>query len=325
MLDFDLFTRVIDEAGPDAGPGRLLQLRRGVPAQARRRDVRVHQDEVPAHLPLHQHQRPGPERGEGAAAGPLGHRRGDLLDRRRVAGHLRALPPARQVRPGHRQPAGDGRREGQGTAATCRSSTGATSSSSGTTPTRRWRRRGGSPSSSASIACRWEITDHPEDSFSRRFAPGHVGLRAHQVRGLGSLGPRQRHSRAPRRAPRSSCRRCRPTPRCRAAPGETLTVQTHVRNLSTRPFRKLASYGRRLVRLGAQLVGRRRRAHQPRLRAGVAAGRHPGRRRRPTCRSTCRCRRAPGRYALKFDLVSEGIDWFEKCGSPTTTRSVWVR
>ena len=27
----------------------------------------------------------------------------------------------------------------------------------------------------------------------------------------------------------------------------------------------------------------------------------------------------PGRYALKFDLVSEGIDWFEACGSPTTT------
>jgi hypothetical protein len=26
----------------------------------------------------------------------------------------------------------------------------------------------------------------------------------------------------------------------------------------------------------------------------------------------------PGRYLLKFDLVSEGIDWFEANGSPTT-------
>jgi hypothetical protein len=34
---------------------------------------------------------------------------------------------------------------------------------------------------------------------------------------------------------------------------------------------------------------------------------------------------APGRYAVKFDLVSEGIDWFERCGSPTTTRLLWVR
>jgi hypothetical protein len=32
----------------------------------------------------------------------------------------------------------------------------------------------------------------------------------------------------------------------------------------------------------------------------------------------------PGRYALKFDLVSEGIDWFEACGSPTTTRTLVV-
>jgi hypothetical protein len=28
---------------------------------------------------------------------------------------------------------------------------------------------------------------------------------------------------------------------------------------------------------------------------------------------------------LKFDLVSEGIDWFEQCGSETTTRTLVVR
>jgi hypothetical protein len=31
-----------------------------------------------------------------------------------------------------------------------------------------------------------------------------------------------------------------------------------------------------------------------------------------------------GRYQLKFDLVSEGIDWFEACGSPTTTKTLIV-
>ena len=30
----------------------------------------------------------------------------------------------------------------------------------------------------------------------------------------------------------------------------------------------------------------------------------------------------PGRYTLKFDLVSERIDWFEACGSQTTSRSL---
>jgi hypothetical protein len=28
---------------------------------------------------------------------------------------------------------------------------------------------------------------------------------------------------------------------------------------------------------------------------------------------------------LKFDLVSEGIDWFERCGSPTTVKNLIVR
>ena len=32
----------------------------------------------------------------------------------------------------------------------------------------------------------------------------------------------------------------------------------------------------------------------------------------------------PGRYRLKLDLVSEGIDWFEACGSPTTSRALVV-
>ena len=34
--------------------------------------------------------------------------------------------------------------------------------------------------------------------------------------------------------------------------------------------------------------------------------------------------REPGRYALRFDLVSEGIDWFETCGSEPTVRELVV-
>jgi hypothetical protein len=32
----------------------------------------------------------------------------------------------------------------------------------------------------------------------------------------------------------------------------------------------------------------------------------------------------PGRYQLKFDLVSEGIDWFETSGSKTTRKNLLV-
>ena len=40
----------------------------------------------------------------------------------------------------------------------------------------------------------WEITDHPENAFSRRFVPGTPGLRDHQARNLGHDRPRQRDS-----------------------------------------------------------------------------------------------------------------------------------
>ena len=90
---------------------RLLQLRRGLPAQARDRDVRVHQVALSAHLSLHEHERADVYRGIGEAAGALGHRRGDVLDRRRLAGHIRAVPAARQVRCRASKPARDGRRE----------------------------------------------------------------------------------------------------------------------------------------------------------------------------------------------------------------------
>jgi hypothetical protein len=32
----------------------------------------------------------------------------------------------------------------------------------------------------------------------------------------------------------------------------------------------------------------------------------------------------PGWYALKFDLVCEGIDWFESHGSPVTIKPFMV-
>ena len=89
MLDFELFRARHRRSRPLAAADRLLQLRRGVPAQARRRDVRVHQDPLSAHLRLYEHQRACAHRGAGPAAGPLRHRRGDLLHRRGHAGQLR--------------------------------------------------------------------------------------------------------------------------------------------------------------------------------------------------------------------------------------------
>jgi hypothetical protein len=101
-------------------------------------------------------------------------------------------------------------------------------------------------------------------------------------------------------------------------------VRTRVQNLSSRAFPAQASYGRRLVRLGAQLcrpdgeVLNRdfARAWLPRTLDSGAGADVPIQIPAPE---------TPGRYALKFDLVYEGVDWFERCGSPTTTRTLIVR
>jgi hypothetical protein len=97
-----------------------------------------------------------------------------------------------------------------------------------------------------------------------------------------------------------------------------------VQNLSTRPFPAQATYGRRLVRLGAQLCDADGAViNRDFARAWLPRALGPGD--RADIAIEIPAPELPGRYALKFDLVSEGIDWFEQCGSQTTTRALVVR
>ena len=169
----------------------------------------------------------------------------------------------------------------------------------------------------------WELTDHPEDAYSRRFVPGAPDLEAirHEIWDDNNLG--NAIAGATPRAEIDVRTLVAGVPIIARA-GKPLAVRTRVRNLSTRPFPAQASYGRRLVRLGAQLcdVGGTllnrdfARAWLPRTLDPGAVIDVPVEILAPPQR---------GRYTLKFDLVSEGIDWFERCGSPTTTRPLWVR
>ncbi len=169
----------------------------------------------------------------------------------------------------------------------------------------------------------WEITDHPEDAFSRRFAPGTPdhGRIVHEVWDMSGLG-----NAIPNTTPRAriEVRTLLPGLPLRARAAQPVRVRTRVSNLSGRPFRAQASYGRRLVRLGAQLVGEDGRLiDRDHARAWLPADIPPGG--RADVEIEVPAPPTPGRYALKFDLVSEGIDWFEQCGSPTTTRTLLVR
>ena len=168
----------------------------------------------------------------------------------------------------------------------------------------------------------WELTDHPEDLFSRRFLPGtsELGAIRHEVWDNNNLG-----NAIPGATPRAEITVHGQLPGLPlvARPGRPLTIRTTIRNASTRPFPAQASYGRRLVRLGAQLCSADGTLmNRDFERAWLPAALGPGDRTRVPI--TITAPPTPGRYALKFDLVSEGIDWFEACGSPTTTKALIV-
>jgi hypothetical protein len=168
----------------------------------------------------------------------------------------------------------------------------------------------------------WELTDHPEDSFSRRFMPGtpdydRIKHEVWDMSGLGNAIPGATpRARIEVRSPRAGVA-------VRTGPGHVVRVNARVWNKSARPFPAQASYGRRFVRLGAQLctpdgdlIDRDyARAWLPETILPGDAVEVPIE--IPAPGST-------GTYALKFDLVSEGIDWFESCGSETTSRELVV-
>ena len=100
-----------------------------------------------------------------------------------------------------------------------------------------------------------------------------------------------------------------------------IALTARVKNLSDRPFR--AKVDRRVVRLGAQLTDEHGEViDRDYARAWLPADLDPGRSADVQIEVTAP--EKPGRYGLKFDLVSEGVDWFETAGSPTITRGLWV-
>ncbi len=169
----------------------------------------------------------------------------------------------------------------------------------------------------------WELTDHPESAYSRRFVPGSADLAAilPETWDHNNLG-----NAIPGATPKAriDVRTWWPGRPIVARTGRPLRVRTRVQNLSTRAFPAAATYGRRLVRLGAQLCDAQGALlNLDYARADLPGALAPGESAEVPIEIPSS--QAPGRYRLKFDLVYEGVDWFERCGSPTTTREFLVR
>jgi len=168
----------------------------------------------------------------------------------------------------------------------------------------------------------WELTDHPEQAYSRRFVPGSSDLDRirREVWDDNNLG-----NAIPGATPnaRIDVTTLVPGIPLISRAGRSLQVKTRVHNLSGRPFQAAATYNRRLVRLGAQLLSEDGTLiNRDFARTDLPKTIGPGEITPVTLRFPAISQR--GTYTIKFDLVSEGVDWFERCGSQTTVKKFVV-
>jgi hypothetical protein len=169
----------------------------------------------------------------------------------------------------------------------------------------------------------WEITDHPETAYSRRFVPGGGDYEAirQEIWDTSNLG-----NAIPGATPKAriNIRQWFGERPLKARASKKLRIRTTIENDCARPFPARASHGRRLVRLGAQLCDEQGAVlERDFARAWLPGTVRPGETVKVPIEVVAP--KTPGRYTLKFDLVSEGIDWFEACGSPTTLKPFLVR
>jgi hypothetical protein len=326
MLDFEVFRKVIDEAGPSLvrvdffNYGETFLHKRAIEMceyiKARFPHIYLYTSTNGLAFKDHEQVR---------RLIAVRYRRGDVLDRRRDAGVVREVSAARRLRQGDRQPAGGHRGEARGGPRRAVHQLALHPLHAQRQPEEMDHARRMADEIGVDRLT-WELTDHPEDMFSRRFLPGSADLDAirHEIWDANNLG-----NAIPGATPRAeiAVKMLVPALPVVARRGRKATVKARVRNASTRPFPAQASYGRRLVRLGAQLCGPDgtllnrdyERAWLPdTLQPGAAVD----------VPVTITAPAEPGRYALKFDLVERGIDWFEACGMleprhDDSSRTVW--
>ncbi len=149
----------------------------------------------------------------------------------------------------------------------------------------------------------WEVTDHPASAASKRFYPGSPALKRirAEIWDSGQIG----------NALPAKTYRGRITPP-EFLPGQAGSLPVTVKNTGGKTW---IAGGRRPVRLGMQLHDDRRRLLDLNWsRAFLPHDLPPGA--AVTVPIELPPLAMPGPYQVKFDLVLEGVDWFERGGSP---------
>ena len=158
----------------------------------------------------------------------------------------------------------------------------------------------------------WEITDHPEEAKSHRYQIGapHWKKIYNEIWDSSQIGSALESNRYEARV--KVLQRS-----IEATAHQPVSVRVKVKNTGGAYWWKTTHSGRRIIRLGAQLFDKdknlielnyaRAFLNKP-LEGGQA----------DILTIELPPWNQPGEYRLKFDMVSEGIDWFESGGSPTT-------
>ncbi|MBN1550401.1 SPASM domain-containing protein [bacterium] len=161
----------------------------------------------------------------------------------------------------------------------------------------------------------WEITDHPKSAASHKYQTGTRLWRKRfyeiwDTSRLSNALDGRKYLAKIKQIPRTITCKC----------GESLQISCHIINTGGATWQHRTSSSIRTIRLGAQLHDSKKvllnrdysRAFLPQtLKSGESA----------TVELQFDAPKQPGIYFFKFDMVSEGIDWFESAGSPVS----WCR
>jgi hypothetical protein len=162
----------------------------------------------------------------------------------------------------------------------------------------------------------WEITDHPENSASERFVPGrpeYEGIKSEIWSALGNAIP----GRIPRAniLPKGSF--------WKAKAGLPFQAEAEVHNSSGVPWPNTSASNRRHITFGVQLLDDQKRILNRDF-ARILLPKRMDSGEKLDLNFRVNAPSQPGSYWLKFDMVCEGIEWFESGGNTPAYQKLQV-